>query len=285
MLAVAHGGSTLSAARQLQVNQSTVQRRLAALESALGVRLVERLPSGYRLTDAGAALLPAAQAVAVAIEGFAQRAMTEAHAGLLRLTCPEPIAIRLAQAGFVERFHALHPGIRIQFVLADRYIDLSKGEADVALRSGDTDGELIGRKVADSIWAVYASRDYVRRHGAPQSIEELRTRPLIALDDNLAHHRLSQWLKHVAPDASFAARSNSVLALVSSAKAGIGIAALPAALGEAEPDLVRVLGPVPELTRAWRVLAHPDVRHLPRVEAFVDFVVSEMDALKLVLTG
>lgn len=285
LLAVADHGSTLAAARALGINQSTVQRRLSGLEAALGLRLVERLPSGYQLTAAGAAVLPAARVAATAIAGFAQQAAEAAHAGILRLTCPEPIAIRLARAGFVDRFHARHPAIRIQFVLADRYIDLSKGEADVAFRSGDTDGELIGRKVADSIWAIYASRDYVERNGAPQSIADLRTLPLIALDQSLASHRLSLWLNEIAPDAHYAVRTDSVLALVSSAKAGVGIAALPVALGDAEPDLIRVLGPVAELTRAWRVLAHPDARNLPRVAAFFDFVVSETDALKPVLSG
>jgi DNA-binding transcriptional LysR family regulator len=286
LLAVAENGSTLSAARALGVNQSTVQRRLSALETALGLRLVERLPSGYRVTAAGSAVLPAAQAAAMAVETFTRQAAETAHAGTLRLTCPEPIAIRLARAGFIDRFHQRYPGIRIQFVLADRYIDLAKGEADIALRSGDTDeGALIGRKVADSIWAIYASRDYVERNGAPQSLEDLRTRPLIALDESLANHRLSLWLRAVAPDARYAARTNSVLALVSSAKAGVGIAALPIALGDAEPDLIRVLGPIPELTRAWRVLAHPDVRHLPRVKAFFNFVATEADALRPILTG
>src|SRR5690606_34515318 len=121
---------------------------------------------------------------------------------------------------------------------ADRYVDLAKGEADVALRSGDTEGELVGRKIADSIWAAYASRDYVNCNGAPTSIEELKTRPLIALDESLARHRLSAWLREIAPDAQFAARSDSVLGLVSAAKAGVGVAVLPIALGDAEPDLL-----------------------------------------------
>jgi DNA-binding transcriptional LysR family regulator len=285
LLAVAENGSTLSAARALKVNQSTVQRRLSGLEAALGLRLIERLPSGYRLTPAGLEILPAAQAVAAAVESLERQAARAAHSGTLRLTCPEPIAIRLVHAGFIDRFHERHPGIRIEFVLADRYIDLAKGEADVALRSGDTDGDMIGRKLADSIWAIYASRDYVDRNGAPRSIPDLKTRQLITFDESLASHRVSLWLNQVAPDVHYAARANSVLALVSSTRAGVGIAALPVALGDAEPDLIRVLGPIPELTRAWRVLAHPDARGLPRVAAFFDFVASEMDALGPILTG
>lgn len=285
LLAVARHGSTLAAARHLEVNQSTVQRRLTELERRLGLRLVERSPSGYRLTAAGMLVLPSAEQVAASVETFQQKVVEAAHAGILRLTCPEPIAIRLTQSGIVDRFHARNPSVRIQFVLADRYIDLSKGEADVALRSGDTEGDLIGRKIADSIWAVYASRAYLDRNGAPASIDELKVHPLIALDDSHAGHRLSIWLRNVAPEVQFAARSNSVLGLVSAAKAGMGIAALPMALGDSEADLVRILGPIHELTRAWRVLTHPDARHLPRVQAFFNFIASETEALKPILTG
>ena len=285
LLAVAEHGSTLAAARHLGVNQSTVQRRLAELEGRLGLRLVERSPSGYRLTAAGALVLPKAEYVATSIEAFRQTVKEVAHAGILRLTCPEPIAIRLSQSGFIDRFHASHPDIRVQFVLADRYIDLSKGEADVALRSGDTEGEMIGRKIADSIWAVYASHSYVDRNGAPGSVDDLKLHPLIAFDESLAGHRLSIWLRDVAPEARLAASSNSVLGLVSAAKAGVGIAFLPIALGDAELDLVRVLGPIPELTRAWRVLAHPDIRHFPRVTAFFEFVIREVEFLTPILTG
>lgn len=284
-LAVARHGSSLAAARHLEINQSTVQRRLAGLELRLGLRLIERAPSGYRLTAAGAMVLPQAELVAAGIETFVQKVSEVAHAGILRLTCPEPIAIRLTQSGFVDRFHAGNPGVRLQFVLADRYIDLSRGEADVALRSGDTDGELVGRKVADSIWAVYASSAYVERNGAPATVEEMKLHPLIALDQSLARHRLSSWLNEVAPDARISARSNSVLGLVSAAKSGVGVAALPIALGDAEPELERVLAPVPELTRAWRLLAHPDARHLPRVAAFFDFVAADIKALRPILTG
>lgn len=285
LLAVARQGSTLAAARHLGVNQSTVQRRVLELESRLGLRLVERLPSGYRLTPAGEALLPAAERVAESIEAFGQKAAEAAQAGILRLTCPEPIAIRLARSGLVERFHERHPGFRLQFVLADRYLDLAKGDADVALRSGDTDAELVGLKVADSVWAIYASRAYLEANGEPRSLEELRERPLIGLDESHAGHRLSVWLREIAPEATYAARSDSVLGLVSATKAGIGVAALPLALGEAEPELVRVLGPVPALTRAWRLLAHPDARHLPKVMAFFSFVAAEAETLRPILSG
>jgi DNA-binding transcriptional LysR family regulator len=185
----------------------------------------------------------------------------------------------------IERFHALHPKLRVEFVMSDRYLDLAKGEADVAFRSGDTDDELIGRKVADSIWAIYASRAYIESHGKPDRIEDLSSHPIVAFDESMRGHRVSLWLREVAPRATIAARNTSVLGMMYAVKSGVGIGPLPTAIADSEPDLVRVLGPIPELARSWRLLTHPDLRRTPRISAFFDFVASERDALKSILTG
>lgn len=81
------------------------------------------------------------------------------------------------------------------------------------------------------------------------------------------------------------ARNNSVLGLVYAVKSSIGLAPLPTALGDAEIDLVRVLGPIPELARSWRLLTHPDLRQTPRVSAFFEFILNERKALRPILTG
>ncbi len=288
LLSVARQGSTLAAARQLGVNQSTVQRRLAALEAQLGNRLVERLSSGYRLTELGRSVLDEARNVEAAVLVFAQAVHDQgrAQSGIIRLTCPEPIAFRLTQSGILDRFHAAHADLRVEFVLSDQYVDLAKGEADVALRSGDTDDSvLVGRKIADSLWAIYASRAYIERHGAPATVAEMALHPLIGFEDSMTKHRTVTWFKEVAPDAHYAARNTSVLGLIYAAKAGVGVAPLPMALGDAEPDLVRVIGPVAALTRSWRILSHPDQRHTPRIEAFFGFILAQTEALFPILTG
>jgi DNA-binding transcriptional LysR family regulator len=191
----------------------------------------------------------------------------------------------MTKSALLDRFHARHPGLRVEFVTSDRYLDLSKGEADVAFRSGDTDDELVGRKIADSIWAVYASKEYIERHGRPTRTEDLSQHLLVGFDESLSQHRAAKWLCEVAPLAKMSARNNSVLGLVYAVKSGIGLGALPTALGDAEPDLVRVLGPIPELSRSWRLLAHPDVRRTPRIAAFFDFIIEERESLKSILTG
>ncbi len=288
LLAVARHGSTLAAGRALGVDQSTVQRRLAELERRLGQSLVQRQPSGYRLTEVGQEMLPFAEAVERAVQAFERQLHTlgTETAGVIRVTCPEPIVNRIVQTGLIDRFHARHPALRVQFVMSDRYVDLAKGEADVALRSGDTDDdELVGRKIANSLWGVYASRAYLERHGPPASVEALAGHALVGFDDTMARHRVAQWLHQVAPGAALAARSSSVLGLVYSVKAGIGVGPLPLPIGDAEPDLVRVLGPVPELSRIWRLLTTRELRRTPRVAAFFDFIVEEIETLRPILTG
>jgi len=287
-LAVAHHHSTLAAGRALQVNQSTVQRRLAELERRLGRPLVQRHPTGYRLTEFGEALLPYAESVAKAVAALEQQlesAQLEA-VGVIRVTCPEPLVYRITQTTLLDRFHARYPGLRVEFVMSDKYLDLMKGEADVALRSGDTvDNELVGRKIGDSLWAVYASRKYIERCGQPDRIEALEQHDLVGFDETMANHRAAQWLRNVAPHGRVVARNNSVLGLLYSVKAGVGIAPLPTAIADAEPELVRVLGPVPELARIWRLLTRADLRHTPRVAAFFDFMIEEIDTLRPIIKG
>ena len=286
-LAVARHHGTLAAGRALKVNQSTVQRRLTELERHIGRPLVKRHPTGYRLTELGREMVAHAEREEQAVLGFEQHldASKREAVGVIRVTCPEPLVYRITQSGLLDRFHARHPGLRVEFVMSDKYLDLAKGDADVALRSGDTDGDLVGRKIADSIWAVYASRRYIERHSKPERIEDLEQHALVGFDATMAKHRAAKWLGQVAPNGKIVARNNSVLGLLYAVKSGVGVGPLPTAIADAEEDLVRVLGPIPELARIWRLLTPPELRRTPRVAAFFDFITEEIDALRPILTG
>ncbi|NIJ20895.1 DNA-binding transcriptional LysR family regulator [Sphingomonas naasensis] len=283
-LAVARHGSTIAAARALGVNQSTVQRRLMALEAQLGQPVMTRTPAGYALTSFGALLLPQAEAVDAAVKRLMRQAGEAAHieAGLIRVTCPEPIVPRLMP--LIERFQALHPEFQVEFVTSDRYLDLARGDADVAFRSGDTDADLIGRKIADSVWAVYASNAYVDRRGAPANVADLARHSLVTFDETLSQHRVVAWLREVAGEAHVAARVNSVLGLLQAVRSGIGIAPLPANIADADPALVRLFGPVPELARTWKLLTTRALRRTARVSALFDFVANERQAIEAILS-
>lgn len=108
---------------------------------------------------------------------------------------------------------------------------------------------------------------------------------VVGFDDSMAGHRAASWLRQVAPAARVAARNHSVLGVLHSVKAGIGVGPLPTAIADADGDLARVLGPIAELTRIWRILTLPQLRQVPRVAAFFDFMVGEIDALRPILTG
>lgn len=288
LLAVADHHSTTAAGRALAVNQSTVQRGLAKLERSIGQVLVQRHPSGYRLTAFGEQLLPRAREAERAMLALTQHIQTFQRdvSGVVRVTCPEPLMYRITQSTLLDRFHTRYPRLQVEFVMSDKYLDLATDEVDIALRAGDTqDNALVGRKVGDSLWAVYASPQYIARHGRGVRPDDLARHLWVGFDEAMPNHRATQWLQQVAPGAHVVARNNSVLGLVYSVKAGIGLAALPTALGDAEPDLVKLLGPIPELARIWRVLTTVDLRHTPRVSALFDFLVDEVEALRPILTG
>lgn len=286
-LAVARHGSTLAASRALGVNQSTVHRRLAELERRLGFPLATRHPTGYRLTEFGTSLLPHARSVEDTIIAFERRVegYGDDITGTIRLTCPEPIVGRLTESGIIARFHERYPAATVELVTSDRYLDLSHGEADIALRSGEPeDPNLVGRKVADSIWAVFASPAYVEKYGRPTGVADLARHRLVAFEGAMQRHRANAWLAAVAPDAEIVARNSSVLGVLLSVKAGVGIAALPVTIAEAE-GLVEVLPPIAELARGWYLLTHPDLRRQPRIAVFFDHIVGELPALRAVVGG
>ncbi|WP_291335463.1 LysR family transcriptional regulator [Albidovulum sp.] len=288
LVAVSRQGSTLAAAKTLGVNQSTVHRRLVDLEKAIGLTLMTRQPSGYRLTELGEALIDHVLAVETAVRTLEQqiRALKLDLTGVIRLTCPEPTVPRIAATGLLDRFHERYPGLRVEFVTSDRYLDLGRGEADVAFRSGDpVDDTLVGRKICDSVWAVYASKSYVQRHGRPARIADLADHALIGFDGIMENHRVAKWLPVAVPNARIVSRNDSMLGTLSAVKAGVGIAPLPTTLGDAEDVLIQVIPPVEELTRSWYLLTSPHVRRTARVAAFVDHVLEDVPALRKALIG
>ena len=288
LIAVSRHGSTLAAAKALGVNQSTVHRRLAELETRVGLALVKRHPSGYRLSELGETLIGKVLSVETAVMDLERKVQALKHdlKGVIRLTCPEPTVSRIVATGLLDRFYERFPGLTVEFVTSDRYLDIAKGEADVAFRSGEpADDSLVGRKICDSVWAIYASRSYVQQHGRPGSIAELADHALIGFDGIMQNHRVAKWLPLAVPNARIVNRNNSMLGTLSAVKAGVGVAPLPTTLGDAEETLIQLLPPVPELTRSWYLLTHPDLRRTPRIAAFVDQVLDDIPALRTALIG
>src|ERR1700747_1565662 len=199
-LAVARHGSTIAAAKALDLSQSTVHRRLADLEKRIGRNIVVRHATGYRLTEVGMALRPWAEQVERAVDSLERYlvAADDTPTGSIRVTCSESIGYRFTQSLLVETFQNRHPGLRGELIMSDRFLDISKGEADVAIRAGIPNEEtLVGRKIADVPWAFYCSRAYLARHGRVERIEDIAGHSVIGFDGDIRDHHAAKWLRSV----------------------------------------------------------------------------------------
>lgn len=287
-LAVARNGSTVAAAKALGVSQSTVHRRLDELEARLGRQLVLHHPTGYKLTELGNDMLSYADRVEEAVLSFERRltAADTALAGRVKLTCPEAVGVRLLRSAIFDKFKQRHPGLEVEIVISDKLLDLSRGEADIAIRAtAPFDDALYGRKIADTPWAIYASPAYTARNGGVNEVADITRHSIAVFDAEHEQNLTKAWLRSVAPDARVAARCSSMTALVSAAKSGAGLAALPVIVGDGDRDLVRVFGPISGLNTNFYLLMHQDMKTTQRVRAVFDFIIAELDIVRPILGG
>jgi DNA-binding transcriptional LysR family regulator len=279
-LAFARAGSMMAAANAIGVNQSTVQRRVAELERQLGRRLVSRQHGGYVLTEQGEELRQSAERVELAVAVFERdvAACDKGLVGTIRVTTAGWVAERLRNSALMDAFHSRYPGFHAEFVVSDRCLDLSSGEADVAIRAGEpTDETLVGRKLADVPWAIYAAQSYIDRHGAPHSVADIGQHSVVICDDPLMQCPSTRWLRAQAPNARINARCESGLEQVRLAQSGAGLALLLAY--DRDGDLVRVVETI-GLETPFYLLMHKDMQRTPKVRAFADFIASEIKTLR-----
>lgn len=285
-LAVARHGSTLAAAKALRLSQSTVHRRLAALEEQLGRRLVKRHPTGYRLTRLGAQMLPHAESVEASVASFERQftASDPGRGGLVRISCPASAAHRLMAVRLLDKFHARHPALRAEFVMTEEFFDLAQGEVELAIWQGaPQDRTLIMRRIADVSWAVFASRAYVESHGQPGEPKEIAGHRIVEFAGPVKTHAAALWLREVAPRARIAARGNSVSEIIEAIKSGVGVGPLPIPYAKRESDLVMVVGSRPELNFPFYVVIHRDMQRVRRVRAFLDFLSDQQKLVRRAL--
>jgi DNA-binding transcriptional LysR family regulator len=181
----------------------------------------------------------------------------------------------------VEAFHANYPTVHVDLITTDRNLDLAKGEVDVALRAHEPGSSmLIARKLVAVPWALYASHTYIERHGSPQDLDDIEDHTVIEFSGEMRRNHAGEWLRTIAPRARIGAHGNTMLGVMAAVKSGAGLAPLPVVLAEPESELVRLLDPIPELDSKIFLVIHPDLRGTPRIRAFVDFVVTEIQKLR-----
>lgn len=277
-LAVAETGSTLSAAKLLRVSQTTIARRVAALEEATGLVLFDRRQAGYALTVGGQAMVPSAIAVRDAAERFGEeaRARSRDDGGAVSLTVMEILAVTVLPP-ILRALREAHPGIQIELNTSDEPLDLASGAADIAIRSIDqpSGAGLVGRRIADDAWTLYCSKDYADRHGAPHHRDELAAHYFVG-GGGAIWPPYQAWLHAHGLEDMVVTRYDTTAGLLAGVRSGIGLAILPSFLADHDPDLVRCMPPRKnDRTGLW-LLTHERLRHVPRIRLVLDFLASAL---------
>lgn len=282
-LAVLRRGSTLAASRDLGVNQTTVARRVEALEEALGGRLFERRPDGYRPTDLGRKLWSLAERVEQAVAAVADAATSwnRTVAGVVRVTTTELLAMDVL-APLISELRADHPALQVELVADDRRLDVVHGEVDVAIRVGSVPEQpsVVRKRLGESVWTLYCATSYAERHGVPKTIEQLAGHQIIGGGGGLANLSPLVALRTLAPLAEIAIRCNSVPNLIAAVRSGIGVGPLPnwAAYG----DEMLVACPIPEVgsrSDIW-LLYNESQRDTPHMRVFREAVAERFSRLR-----
>jgi DNA-binding transcriptional LysR family regulator len=287
VLSVARHGTLAAAARELGVNHSTVFRRIAAFEKALGSRLFDRLATGYSPTAAGEELLPRARRIEEEMSLLQGRMSCHDHqlCGNVRVTTSETLAMAVLTP-LLGGFHRAYPGIRIDALIDNRFLSLARGEADVALRpKRPKENDLVGRQVGRIAWSIYGAPAYLAERPRPRRAEELGEHAFVGSDERLGQMEAARWLEEIAPQARVLYRSNSLINQMAAAQAGIGLVALPCVIADGAPGLVRLLPPIAAIEAELWLITHGELRHTARIRALMDYAAEWIAGVRRQLEG
>lgn len=269
-----------SGAKALRISHSTVSRRFDALEEAVGGPLAERRSDGFALTAAGLELLPIARAMAIQAHTFGRRAQAfdQGLDGTLRVTLPEVIATHLL-ADHLFDFMSMYPGIRLEILASTRPFDLTKREADVAVRfTKSPPGHLVGQRLGVVYQAAYCLPSYRAQHDPLTPSGGARW---IGFGDEAQQ---AAWIKRSPfPWLPSAGRFDDLVLQVEAARAGQGIACIPCFLGDRAEELHRISRAEP-MADLW-LLFHPDLRGTAKVKALRSLLVSRRTEIARDLGG
>ncbi len=283
ILAICRTGSLAGAARRIGKDHSTLFRKLNQIESRSGVRFFERLSSGYTMTDAGEIAMR-----------FGERIESEFHAlgheidgrdarlqGNVRVTAPDGICtIHLPRV--LAEFHALHPLVAIELVENTAAFDLSRREADIAIRATrKPPDDSLGRKICDFRFAAYATPGYLEA-SASRTWADYRWVMISGSEDWFVP---ALWKNRLQAIQCSVMRTNSPTVAQRAAEAGMGVAPLPCYRGDASPDLVRVGPTFDHLDMELWIMTHPALRNTARVRVLMAFLQSALEPMAALFAG
>jgi DNA-binding transcriptional LysR family regulator len=269
VLMVASKGSIAAAARELQVNRTTVLRRINAFQDNLNCRIFERGEAGYVLTPEAEKMISAAREVENTLFNM-QRQLAGRELkleGELRVTTTDTFMVALL-GPHLARFHQKHPHIVVEILSTNSILDLNRRDADIAIRPTRTpDAHLVGKRVSDVEFGIYASREFLEG----RTTENLFLQDWIGFDTSLRSTPPGAWFEAKVPQQRVCLRGDSFVGVKVAAENGIGLALLPCLLGDGSDQLERLPLEIPELTIGLWLLTHPDLVRSARVNAFFEY--------------
>ncbi len=283
VLAVSREGTLSGAARKLGITHSTVFRRLSAIEEQMGVRLFERFRDGYVPTSAGE--MAANSAARLEDETLTlERKLSGQDLrpfGTVRIATTDTLSSMLMR--HLPAMRELHPEIQFEIAISNAMANLTRREADIAIRpTPDPPEALVGRRVTDIAHAIYASRLYLSRRDE----KDLSVHDWIGLDDALASTVIGRWMHENLRATRIACRVDALPALRDAADAGLGLAILPCYVGDLASGLQRLTPKtLSEPRSALWLLTHDDLKRTARIRACLDFLAKALASERALLEG
>ncbi|MDF7649405.1 LysR family transcriptional regulator [Pantoea sp. Acro-805] len=275
-LGVYNEGSLSAAARACGGTQPTLGRHIAALEKALNVTLFIHAPQGLIPTAAADALQPFAASIASTVAALERAAagQQEMSQGVVRVAASEIIALEVLPP-MLALLRQNHPGLTVELVVSNQLQDLLQHEADIAVRMVEPEqNPLVMRSVGNVLLGMYATREYLKHHGVPQTLQDLDQHSLIGFDTANAFIRGVAKAYPLLSRESFAFRTNSDPAQLALIRAGAGIGFCQLGIAQRSPELIRLLPEQFCLSLPTWVTMHEDLRDNPLCRIVFDALVS-----------
>lgn len=272
-LAVARHGRFTTAAKTLELDHTTVARRISALEQDIGSSLLTRSPKGSSLTEAGHKLSRYAERIETEIlQAIAQAHDTNRISGTVRLATPEALGQTLITPN-VGTLLSRHPDLTLELAPESRAVSLVNREADISITlTRPQQGRVVARRLTDYRIGLYASKAFLERSGPLTDLASAARQPFISYVDNLIELPELSYLQQTAQEARVAFRSTSIGAQQVAVVNGLGIGLLHVFTASRDPRLVRILPHEVEIMRTYWLTFHEDNRAVPKVRAVLDFI-------------
>ena len=286
LLAVSRSAKFTTAAQALGLNHTTVSRRIAALEKALGGRVLARAAGGWELTELGEQAVRVAEQVEAAVSALGPEGKApDPIAGVVRMTATDGFSAYIA-APAVARLRRKHPGLSVEVVTMTRRALQQRSGLDIEVVVGEPQvhrAEAV--RLGDYMLGMYASRAYLAEHGTPAGLEDLGGHPLVYFVDSMLQVDDLDAPRRLVPAMRDGLTSTNVFVHVEATRAGAGIGFLPCFMADLHDDLVRVLpAEIAELLPYWMVLRQDSMRR-PAVAAVVQALQEQTAAHRAKLLG